>query len=978
MKSTGSNWFITQLVPPLYIVLPDSLPSSATHCITTPLSEKPLPSPPIAQILEGSSLGEARSLLDASERPLRRSPPGMPHKQEDWPVLSPKKSGIDLSLRGDMVHDCCSDSPLNTPLTAAQNERYPLNGSKPQSSPDKVSENSSPSYQIRRKQLPSSTPRQQPDTVTISKNGVAGSERETAEEIDAVAQDAPADIPSHAAPSNLSASAAAVEKSLYEAGSHGNLHQTRTASLRARLSAGQIIKDSPTTKSKVVGFTDFTAFNQVSGQGLLSAPDESRDRPMSPTGRSFRSNPSKESLRGTRAPGQVVGADRLLIGYRSSHSSLPGDFRAASPLPGPQPPGRCAPAVPTATATAESIPPSQLEAKLSEPRRSSIPVFRHNASNMILQPEPERISIAAKDKLGSRFKRISRGEFGIYEDCLADSCSADVVADSHAEAHVENRSEIAQASQQLSGLEAIEESPKQDFHVKRLSMASPEHGPVLKISKSADRLIMGSDSDKENQYGVKIKKNNLHARVFGTPSIAHNLHSAESVSESKKLPSRSASSHGFSQAGSLVGRVDKDSREKKVKSADFTYSLATGHIHQSAARLKTRAVRKNTDASIPDDPFFDAHSICQKDPDAVVDVGQGANKETASAEDPWISPLPTTYNSSGCIPMASRIAEKQSVFQEHIAKNSTTMLLSMPTDKPVADDTNVVKDSTEVLAKNERLIDHQPRTPEKSDLSASNTNYTIFPPRSSSRTTPPNYTTGMSSKVSPISPLGNEKSRTGRPYDLHNDLGASSGLATTPLDVSGVAIKRDSVARESNISQTSVAKGMLSNIRGLFHKRTSDNDSFSAKPKKKGKHQILATTGGSPFPPLSEIHPVYRPTLASNSRSAGNSKRRSELGLLGIPATPSLVSPLPSEISTTTTLAMQLLESVRTERSSPKKERCLELGTILVEAITQARDAEKAVEEAKQAARKAEVAYAMCKKSVGDIAIRVKGWRDEM
>jgi hypothetical protein len=75
---------------------------------------------------------------------------------------------------------------------------------------------------------------------------------------------------------------------------------------------------------------------------------------------------------------------------------------------------------------------------------------------------------------------------------------------------------------------------------------------------------------------------------------------------------------------------------------------------------------------------------------------------------------------------------------------------------------------------------------------------------------------------------------------------------------------------------------------------------------------------------------------------------------------------------------MQILESARKERSSPKKERLLELGKIMVDAITQARDAEKAMEEAKQAARKAEVAHALCRKSVGDISALVVAWRDEM
>lgn len=50
----------------------------------------------------------------------------------------------------------------------------------------------------------------------------------------------------------------------------------------------------------------------------------------------------------------------------------------------------------------------------------------------------------------------------------------------------------------------------------------------------------------------------------------------------------------------------------------------------------------------------------------------------------------------------------------------------------------------------------------------------------------------------------------------------------------------------------------------------------------------------------------------------------------------------------------------------------------MVDALTQARDAEKAMEEAKQAARKAEVAHALCKKSVGDISKLVIEWKQEM
>ena len=75
---------------------------------------------------------------------------------------------------------------------------------------------------------------------------------------------------------------------------------------------------------------------------------------------------------------------------------------------------------------------------------------------------------------------------------------------------------------------------------------------------------------------------------------------------------------------------------------------------------------------------------------------------------------------------------------------------------------------------------------------------------------------------------------------------------------------------------------------------------------------------------------------------------------------------------------MQLLEAARNEDSSPKKEQLLKLGQFMVHAITQARDAEKAMEEAKQASRKAEVASALCKRSLGEVEKMVKGCRNEM
>lgn len=46
-----------------------------------------------------SPFKQTRSLIDATEKPLRRSPPGKPHEEEDWPVLIPDRPTTPSSHR---------------------------------------------------------------------------------------------------------------------------------------------------------------------------------------------------------------------------------------------------------------------------------------------------------------------------------------------------------------------------------------------------------------------------------------------------------------------------------------------------------------------------------------------------------------------------------------------------------------------------------------------------------------------------------------------------------------------------------------------------------------------------------------------------------------------------------------------------------------------------------------------------------------
>ncbi|GME24837.1 proteophosphoglycan 5 [Neofusicoccum parvum] len=136
----------------------DSLP--ATH----PARDKPLPSRPIAHVVTSSPYKEARTLIDASEKPLRRSP-GSPD-EEDWPALFPTQPSTPGTLQAfSRCHPARSsneayvtthmamDAPLNdTP--ASRDEQRPTIKMVAQNSSDNIL----PSSQKAEKASPSVAP----------------------------------------------------------------------------------------------------------------------------------------------------------------------------------------------------------------------------------------------------------------------------------------------------------------------------------------------------------------------------------------------------------------------------------------------------------------------------------------------------------------------------------------------------------------------------------------------------------------------------------------------------------------------------------------------------------------------------------------------------------------------------------------------------------------------------------------------------
>lgn len=928
------------------------------------LSHKPLPSPPIAQI-KSDHIEEPRSLIDASEKPLQRTSPKSPQKKEEWPVLFPQKPTTPDSLRQML------EQPSNEPAWAisGNQERYPLLRGPEVNPPDpqKPTSKLSSTYRLERKETSSSNLREKVVGPGSTEGRGRGGDRAINQTLDK--KEIPQADPK--VTHRLSAGAAAVEKSSSEAKSIKEPRQTRTSSLRARISAGQVIRDSP---NKVLGFTDFTAekgpLKKASNEDLGSGGGF-QARSSSSFSKAFTKKSSRDSLSGSRAPAQIVAGSRRPSTRRpSSRNSLRGDSRA--PSPAFLEPSRPAPPIP-ATKTKGGM------------RKSSIPISRNSITSTTAK---------AESGASSNDAAISVGVIG-YE--IGVNKGSGVIEDGPATAR-EGQDPDAHAGEQYEPnpvLESIAESPRSTFRSKRLSAntSSLEHGPTLKISSSANRIIMGTgESDKEKLPLAKKKSKDLFRAAVTNEH--RNVSKGRTISFGPtKITNRPLSSQGFPENRPHSDSLGKAPKVKKVKSADLSVIALTPKKELEPIVNQAEGSKNSTETTALEDPFSNAERDGQSSGALEKRNGNNATAEVSSAA-PLISPMKDSVTpSSDAIPVIPTFLPE--TIQEHVSKSNGA-------SEPIrVDEVKVRKldDSPLTINTQSRAILDQeaPSTPQNGIRTNGSPSSDIFPPRSSSRMKHPDYTISGSSKSSSVSPidrvavqLQKEISATqpgkagitqgGNPLQLSStDSEASRHEIASQTILADVGRKRDSIAHESNKSQASISKGLISNFRGLFHKRASDSTEASvARSTKKGGKRPTVTAHGSPFPSMSNIHPIHRPTQASMNRSSAASQRPGSHGLVvNSPGSP-IASPLPSDVSTTTTLAMQILDSVRRESSSPKKERLLELGKLMVDTITQARDAEKAMEEAKQAARKAEVAHALCKKSVSDVANLVREWKGDV
>jgi len=1052
------------------------------------LTDKPLPSPPIAHVTTVSPSKQSRSLMDASEKPLRRSPPGKPHQEEDWPVLIPEKSTTPETLQKMARPE--GPYPSVRAMRIAHRERLSARAdaeSKFSSIQRKAVTNDSPSpssQSIDRKAVHESGMHNlqgvSRDKTTAATDSLPRYVREVHSEQDLRTSAFKEHIPRAETPSPHTA----VQKSVDRMQDLSYSRPTKLSSLRARTPTGRPSTEVAPSNNKVLDSKDSSTPNGNSATTAIRVTG-SKGKSMVASRlplAEHRTNVTKSSSRinGDRAPSKPTIRTRHPEIFTRSNSSSPVPFLYS------QPPNKPLPPVPTFSGPRQAgLGADENVPKASSPglHKSSIPVLRRHGTGSArgLGSEPE--TLAKRLQKGNEGQQNQETSLRVLENAvtavsmaavaqLKEVEAVDTYSPPNSSGNICNTigSQATQLQDQITCGKETTVKSKHGTRIKRLSRLSPDHGPVLKISPSADMIIMGKESGQEENVAAHSKKTkDLHRTVVTKELRKASFGSVPRPTTIKQTPrARPSSAAGDLQLASRHIASDSKARERKAMSVGATHPSQTlGSLQKLTSRPSLKASTSKHAVPAVDDPFSNPKSqletVAEPNPkgpqcevatepvdtpaqlygangsidtksepadgvgsediqiyieggassndtetgsvhegkmDDHVDVNNGVASYEASGDVTGISPKSDhqgSRRSSDEVPDMPFLPPVTIQGQPPRTQNDSNAEQVMQGGVPVSRTLYQTPSSPIDMAKGkdgprEHVVTIQQMiTPPRQSSSItgtclrrpSNLDLHDFPPRSSSRAYVHDFTTERY-KTSPTS-TKNVDPRLSKDFQpIQEKLGSSKGVPSIRYDPGASRSRRTSITRESNKTQASISKGMLSNFRGLFHKRSSDaSDQPSARSTKCGKRAAV-TAAGRPYPPISEIHPIHRPL---RHRKTGSTTRSPTPEALWGPSSraDTLVShsSKPSDTSITNSLTVELINSAKKASPGPRQDRLWELSSIMVQAVTNARDAEKAkeeakqaMEEAKQAARKAEMCCILTHKRAADLARFVQEHRD--
>ena len=820
--------------------------------------DKPLPSPPVILLDPSSPKRESKTLIDATEKPLRRSPSDANgFEADEWPVLHPARPASPGTLQ-EMMRD--TGAQLKRQSSSAQPERYPVLGNavRHQRSDDQLP-TSRYSAQLHSPPKVDTTPCEDSSLLEGREDEAVNGGANTGENtfIDNPFRDggyntdmAATSQKSKAESNRKAVSAPSKEKSTKDSKPLITPRQTRTSSLRARLATGSLVK---TSQSKVTGFTDFTAPKDANvgttQESKLKARKEARIRRSTTPPTTLNPKASRESISGNRAPAQFVAGSR-----RPSHPRRPssrGSLRSESRAQTPPVPDRDAPAIPGGANTRDDGADSgaDLNEVSTTKRVSSIPV-------------PSKATSTAVSAYGS----ARDGYF------------------------VQDQKQDKDIPGQDRPLASIEESPRHGYHIKRLSVQAPQYGPTLKISTSADRFILGPNDD-ERQLNKKESKDNDRNPV---KRQLRNRKSNPAISSTEEKPDRlprPLSSQGLSKLGSRVGLIDPKTREKKVKSADLNLILPKPADNTNEALTLTpvphdnspsEAISRklgqpsvtftrptstsdsnaNNEAEAPDvteaisepssgnarklagvsdaskastnasnDPFFDAH-------EQLADIYAEYNeRDPTPSEGSWIAPLRVrSMKDSGSNQAATQDQPKttkpveiaKSTIGPTVSKDEDTQAATSKEEPAVKQSGNTAPEASDPFHDNSIIVHdfahtavkpkakkqpsymYIPATPQRvrGDNHGRSTDLDGHPMRSSSRNPPPEHTSGSKSppsrlRAATVPPPTPPKDKLISPPKVKSPLGAPTNTTNRAIGTESLRKKEEKHSPQS-IYQLSV------------------------------------------------------------------------------------------------------------------------------------------------------------------------------
>ncbi|KAK2762187.1 hypothetical protein FQN54_001196 [Arachnomyces sp. PD_36] len=633
----------------------------------------------------------------------------------------------------------------------------------------------------------------------------------------------------------------------------------------------------------------------------------------------------------TPIPGEIAPKETKFSYITPRNAGMMSKIPRASPL-----------TIVQATAGTET-PESSTKSPASLNRRSSIPLPKRLIQTRAKTPDADtdKTSPAIREDKSGEEVHIKREEDQYDDDWTSE------------EAQICEAKEVSIVKVEGNGIKRHDDTGETSdlepgYRVKRLSVTG--HGPTLRISASADKLIMGPELEKDKTPMEKPKAKDERRRSWNPKEFASKEGSLAKLSIKSGFSPRPASSLGTPpQKDKSVD--EQGTRLKKAQSA--MHISPTSSRPSPVIEAQKAEIRK-----VSNNPLFKSGQTANQSSslrEGLDESARGSRKST-----------PTSIKGGSTQPPLPRLSSR---------RDRTPMSISSKDikneDSPSAG--RVLRSS----GNGKRVATPRKITPSKSTPASSQVSNATpeYPSRDSSRKPAPDHTLNAKSKlahVKNVSSVSNASARNRQgAFERVEPIEFGMSREPTPM-IQRESAALDSLRTRSSTPKNSLSRGMLSNLKGFFgkpkHGGLSESSTsmslrprFSATTKSKASKENNATTG------------TFNRALPQSSTLSrfGRGNRATPVSIQQI-SFPQSQAPGNGDVNA---LARDILDAAQRETDGANKLRLIRLGKVLVEAINHSNDAERSMLQAMEAARQAEVYAAMTKQNVMQIGLAVQELR---